>query len=90
MITVNRLRLRASQAMHEWQARRLIANANRMLARSSRTANPGYDELRHPMFIGVMVLAFIVLVIDVSDGWSRLDTVVAMLASVVSTIKAGA
>lgn len=63
---------------------------NRMLARSSRTANPGYDELRHPLFLGVMALACAVLVVDVSDSWHRIDTVVAMLASIVSTLKAGA
>jgi|GEM_PF-2877636 len=90
MITVNRLRLRLRQAVHEWQARRLLASANRMLARARRPANPGYDELRHPVFLLVMTLAALVLVFDVSDSWHRIDAVVAMLASIASTLRMGA
>ena len=26
--------------------------------------NPGYDELRHPVFIAVMLLAFVLLIAD--------------------------
>lgn len=90
MITLNRLRHRLVHAKAMRDSRCAVAHANRIKARTLRSPNPGYDELRHPLFIGVMALAALVLLVDVSDGWHHLDSVVAMLASVVSTIKAGA
>lgn len=89
MITINRIRQRMRQARHARQSRRLIAQANRLQARALRKANPGYDELRSPLFKGVMALATLVLVVDVSDSWARLDSVFEVLASIATHIARG-
>ena len=34
-----------------------------------RSANPGYDELSSPWFLGVMAVAVLVLCIDCVDAW---------------------
>lgn len=85
MITINRLRNRAGFALHKWQARRLLARINRRQAMAERPANPGYDELRCPYFLGTMALAVIVLLVDELDGWASVET---MLAGLVAAIGA--
>ena len=37
--------------------------------KSKRSANPGYDELSCPFFLGVMAVAVLVLCIDCVDAW---------------------
>lgn len=85
MITINRIRLRARRAMQQWQTRRLFARANRLLARSSRTANPGHDELSSPLFLGVMALAALVLALDVLDAWQPLGAFILALGSFIQS-----
>lgn len=91
MTTINRLRLRVRRALHHWRARRLIAFANRLLARAGRPAvkrwNPGYDELGHPVFLLVMLMAALVLLFDVSDA---LQHVGAFIADLGEFVQAGA
>jgi len=87
MITLNRLCLRARRELLLWQASRLLARINR---RQSRVRRPGYDELSSPAFIGVMLLAVLVLVVDVADAWPQLEAAVLALASLALTVVAGA
>lgn len=43
---------------------------SRPLPKPIRTArSPGYDELRSPVFLGVMALALAVLLIDINEAW---------------------
>lgn len=74
-------RLRA--AWYLAQARMLIAGVNRRQAARQRLRQPcpGYDELRSPWFLGTMILAFLVLVIDIGDHWGA---VLARLAGAIS------
>ena len=72
MLTINRIRQRLRRARINWQFRRAIAHANRVKARTLRGANPGYDELSHPLFLGVMVVATLVLLVDMADAWQPL------------------
>lgn len=81
MITMNRLRGRARYALHCWQARRLLARINRRQAMGQRPAEPGYDELSNPVFLGVMALAVAVLIVDVADAWPRFDGLIVALAT---------
>ncbi len=78
MITFKRMRARARHAWRLAQARLVIAQVERRQAQRQRAPNPGYDELRCPWFVGVMLLALLVLVIDVPDHW---PVVIAFLAS---------
>jgi hypothetical protein len=82
MITANRIHLRARRALHQWQARRLLARINRRQARAQLDLKAGYDELKSPVFIAVMVLAVLVLVVDISDAWPRVDSAVASLITI--------
>lgn len=79
MTVTKRLRLRARRALHQYQAKRLIARANRMLATERLKKRPlpqlsnnaGYDELSNPVFIAVMCVALVVLLIDLGDMWPQ-------------------
>jgi hypothetical protein len=54
------------------EARAEIRRAERSIRKRNRPANPGYDELRCPYFIGVMVLALVVLFFDLRADSSAL------------------
>ena len=83
MITFNRIRQRARGAVINWQFRLAVAQADRLLARHKRAPNPGYDELRSPVFLTVMALAVLVLVVDVSDAWQQLGAFIVALGEFV-------
>lgn len=51
-------------------ARRDIRRTQRSIEARQRAANPGYDELRCPIFIGTMLLAVAVLVLDIREDIS--------------------
>jgi hypothetical protein len=73
MTVTKRLRLRARRALHQHQAKRLIARANRLLVYSrlkqqplpSLSNNAGFDELRSPAFLSAMAAAVVVLFLDI-------------------------
>lgn len=73
MTVTKRLRLRARRALHQHQAKRLIARANRLLVSSRLKQQPlptlnnnaGFDELRSPVFLSVMAAAVVVLFLDI-------------------------
>lgn len=79
MLTINRIRHRWVHAKARHDSRRAIAQANRIKARTLRSSNPGYDELRNPLFIGVMVLATLVLLVDMADAWQPLGAFILAL-----------
>jgi hypothetical protein len=64
MLIFKRSLQRMRRALINWQSKRLIARANAKVRRGSKTLNPGYDELRNPVFLLVMVAAALVLVVD--------------------------
>ncbi|WP_454908410.1 hypothetical protein [Variovorax gossypii] len=59
----SRQRLRAARAE--------IRRAERAMRKRQRPANDGYDELRDPLFLIVMVAAVVVLCLDLTNppGW---------------------
>lgn len=61
----HRRRLRAARAE--------IRRAQRAIEKRQRAANPGYDELSCPFFVGVMVLAVVVLAFDLGADSSVLS-----------------
>lgn len=81
MMTINRLRQRARHGWRLAQARRLIAQVNRRHAQRQRVPNPGYDELRSPLFLTVLVAAVLVLVLDVGDHWPAVMAYLATFAA---------
>lgn len=83
MITVNRIRQGLRGVRINVEFRLAIAKANRVKARTLRIYNPGYDELRHPLFLGVMAVAAVVLVLDLSDTWGVLGAFLVALGSFV-------
>lgn len=83
MITINRIRHRWVHAKAWLDSRLAINQARRIKARTWRRANPGYDELSHPLFIGVMTLAFAVLLVDVNDAWPQIGSLILALGDLV-------
>jgi hypothetical protein len=67
--TMMRIAMRVQQAWHMAQAWLLLMQANRRTKRRHRLPSPGYDELRSPAFIVVMLAAVVVLAIDMGDAW---------------------
>lgn len=53
-------------------ARAEIRRAERAIEKRQRAAQPGYDELSDPFFLGVMALAVVVLVFDLGADSSVL------------------
>lgn len=85
MITINRIRQRLRRVRINWQARRAIAYANRVKARTLRGPNPGYDELSHPLFLIVMALGFLAVVVDVAEQWDGVLWTASMVVDFVRT-----
>ncbi|MGE0333198.1 MAG: hypothetical protein AB7P37_21165 [Ramlibacter sp.] len=49
------------------QSRAAVRRAERAISRRARLSGPGYDELRHPVFVAVMALAMLVLMADLTS-----------------------
>jgi hypothetical protein len=62
-----------------FESRLAIWSAGRVKRRALNQPNPGYDELRHPLFIGVMVLGILALVVDMADAWQPLGAFILAL-----------
>lgn len=90
MLTINRIRQRLRTAYINWQFRRAMARANRIKARTLRTPNPGYDELKSPIFLAVMALGFLAVVIDVADDWDGVLWAASMVVDAVRAFGLGA
>lgn len=79
MLTINRIRRRFINLRVNVQSRLAIRRADRVKRRALRSPNPGYDELRNPLFIGVTALAVLVLLVDMADAWQPLATFIVAL-----------
>ena len=69
MRTLRQHRMRLRSLLLQRQCDGLMARVRRAQARQARPANPGYDELSCPWFLGVMGVAVLVLAIDCCDAW---------------------
>lgn len=64
MNLMSRLFPPAKQRLRLHAARAAIRRAERSVARRRAPANPGYDELKDPIFISIMTIAALMLVAD--------------------------
>lgn len=64
MNLMTRLSSDARHARRLRAARAEIRRVERTIARRRSAPNPGYDELRDPLFVSVMTLAVVVLIAD--------------------------
>jgi hypothetical protein len=76
MRTLRQHRMRLRMLLLNRQCDGLMARVRRTQARQARPANPGYDELSCPWFLGVMGMAMVVLFIDCADAWPTVLAVV--------------